>query len=190
MHLLISTYIKTQTARLKSFLYRDYKRWNNILLELESKNLPQNSISSNENYEYLSYQFADVVNKHASLKTKVLLGKNAPFFNKQFRNVIYRSSLLRNKFNRKPNKLNWEKYKKQWNKCVKLRKSSIKLPLKILLRDCSYENNFPVAFPLNREKTLFPCVHIRNISPPGRDLFWRAVRWENFERSQYSKWVT
>ena len=23
-----------------------------------------------------------------------------------------------------------------------------------------------------------------------RDLVWRAVRWENFERSQYSKWVT
>ena len=23
-----------------------------------------------------------------------------------------------------------------------------------------------------------------------RDLVWRAVRWENFERSQYSKWLT
>ena len=40
------------------------------------------------------------------------------------------------------------------------------------------------------KKILFPRVHIRNISPPGRDLFWQAVRWENFERSQYSKWVT
>ena len=30
------------------------------------------------------------------------------------------------------------------------------------------------------KKILFPRVHIRNISPPGRDLFWQAVRGENF----------
>ena len=43
---------------------------------------------------------------------------------------------------------------------------------------------------LTGKRKLFPRVHIQNISPPGRDLFWQAVRWENFERSQYSKWVT
>ena len=96
------------------------------MLELESKNLTRNSLSSNENYEYLSYQFADVVNKHAPLKTKVLRGNNAPFINKHLRKEIYRRSALRSKFNRKPNNLNWEKYKKRRNKCVKLRKRSIK----------------------------------------------------------------
>ena len=41
------------------------------------------------------------------------------------------------------------------------------------------------------EKTiLFPRFHILNISPPGRDLFWLVVGWENFERSQYSKRLT
>ena len=59
VNLLISTYMKTQTTSLKSkkFLYRDYKRFDEktFLLELESKNLTRNSISSNENYEYLSY---------------------------------------------------------------------------------------------------------------------------------------
>ena len=49
---------------------------------------------------------------------------------------------------------------------------------------------FPLFSRLTGEKILFPRVHIRNISPSGQDLFWRAVRWENFERSQYSKWVT
>ena len=46
-----------------------YKRFDEkaFLLELESKNLPRNSVSSNENYEYLSYQLADIVNKHALL---------------------------------------------------------------------------------------------------------------------------
>ena len=49
---------------------------------------------------------------------------------------------------------------------------------------------FPLFSRLTGKKILFPHVHIRNISPPGRDLFWRAVTWENFDRSQYSKWVT
>ena len=50
-----------------------------------------------------------------------------------------------------------------------------------------------IAFPLFSrltEKKIFPRVHIRNISPPGRDLFSRAVRWETFDRSQYSKRLT
>ena len=107
--------MKTQTTRLKS------KKFCTGII-----NLTRNSISSNEKYEYLSYQFADVVNKHAPLKTKVLRGNNAPFINKQLRKEVYGRSLLRNKFNRKPKKLNWEMYKKQRNKCVKLRKRSIK----------------------------------------------------------------
>ena len=49
---------------------------------------------------------------------------------------------------------------------------------------------FPLFSRLTGKKILFPRVHIRNISPLGRDLFWWAVRWENFERTQYSKWVT
>ena len=69
--------MKTLAIRLKSkkFLYRDYKQLDEktFLLELESKNLTRNSISSNENYQYLSYQFADVVNKYAPLKTMMYL---------------------------------------------------------------------------------------------------------------------
>ena len=128
---LISTYMKTQVTRLKwkIFLYRDCKRFDEktFLLELESKNLTRNSISSNENYGYLSYQFADVVNKQVLIKTKALPGNNAPFINKHLRMKIYRRSALTNKFNRKPKKFNWEKDKKQRNKCVKLRKRSIKI---------------------------------------------------------------
>ena len=71
----------------KKFLYREYKRFDEktFYLELEFKNLTLNSIYSNENYEYLSYLFADVVNKHSPLKTKVLGGNNAPFINKHLR---------------------------------------------------------------------------------------------------------
>ena len=82
-----------QTTRLKSkkFLYRYNKLFDEktFLFELESKNLTRNSISSNENYEYLSYQLADVVNKHALLKAKVLRGNNPPIINKHLRKEIY-----------------------------------------------------------------------------------------------------
>ena len=52
-------------------------------------------------------------------------------------------------------------------------------------RRCSYDNSFPVVCLINLEKRYFPRIHIRNVSPPGRDVFWRAVRRENFTRSQY-----
>ena len=98
--------MKTQATHLKSkkFLYRNYKHFDEktFLSELESKNSVQNSIFSNDNYEYLSYyQFADIVNKHALLKTNVLRDNNGSFINKHLRKDIYRRSALRNRFNRK-----------------------------------------------------------------------------------------
>ena len=92
--------MRTQATRLKSKkpLCRDYKRFNEktFLFELESENLTRNSISSNENYVYLSHQFAGVVNKHAPLKAKVLRGNNAPSIDKHLRKEIYQRSALRN----------------------------------------------------------------------------------------------
>ena len=49
---------------------------------------------------------------------------------------------------------------------------------------------FLLFYRLTGKDILFSRIHIRNISPPGRDLFWRVVRKENFARSQYLKWVT
>ena len=57
------------------------------------------------------------------------------------RKKIYRRSLLRNKFNRKPNKFNWEKYKKQRNKCVKLRKRNIKTYIENITKSGVTSNN-------------------------------------------------
>ena len=52
------------------------------------------------------------------------------------------------------------------------------------LRGCLCQNSFPVFSPLNWGKDIFPCV------PPGRDLFWYAIRWENVAENQYLKWIT
>ena len=88
-----------------------FDKKNIFLLELESKNLTPSSICSNENYVYLSFKCADVVNKHNRLKQKVFQGNN--FTDKHLRKEIYQGNALRNRFNKKPNKFNWEKYKKQ-----------------------------------------------------------------------------
>ena len=48
---------------------------------------------------------------------------------------------------------------------------------------------FPLFSRFTEKKMLFPRIHIQNISPPGQDLLWWTVKWENFERSQYSKRV-
>ena len=101
-------------------------RWKNIFVRIRIKKLTQNSLSSNENYKYISYEFAHVVNKHAPLKTIVLRAIMHFSLKKHLRKEIYWRSALTNKLYRKASKLNWEKYKKQQNKCVKLRKRSIK----------------------------------------------------------------
>ena len=58
------------------------------------------------------------------------------------------------------------------------------------LMGCSYLNNFPIVFPLNWEKYIISSRSYMKYFPAWARFFWWAVRWENFERSQYSKWVT
>ena len=84
------------------------------------------SDDSNENYELLSYQFQFAVNKHASFKTKIFRGNNAPLVNKTLRKEIYKRSASRNKFLKDSSESNWQKYRKQRNKCIKIRKKCIK----------------------------------------------------------------
>ena len=89
VHLLISTFMKAQITRLppKRFMYRDFKNFNEkaFLEDVKLKNLFRKSDDPNENYEFLSYQFQPVVNKHAPLKSKIVRGNNAPFVNKTLR---------------------------------------------------------------------------------------------------------
>ena len=81
--------MKAQTTLLppKNVTYRDFKNFNEkaFLEDVKLKNLSRKSDDPNENYEFLSYQFQPVVNKHAPLKSKIVRGNNAPFVNKTLR---------------------------------------------------------------------------------------------------------
>ena len=81
-------------------MYRDFKNFNvqAFLEDVKLKNLSRKTDDSNENYEFLSYQFQSVINKHAPLKTKIVQGNNFPFVNKSLRKEIYKRSALRNKY--------------------------------------------------------------------------------------------
>ena len=78
--------MKAQTARLppEKVMYRDFKNFNEkaFLEDIKLKSLSRKSDDSNENYEFLSYLFQSVVNKHAPLKTKIVRGNNVPFVKK------------------------------------------------------------------------------------------------------------
>ena len=60
-----------------------------------------------------------MVNKHGPLKTKIVRGNNDPFVNKTVRKENYKRSALRNKFLKDFSDSDWQKYRKQINKCVK-----------------------------------------------------------------------
>ena len=71
-------------------------------------------------------KFLCLANKHAPLKKKFVRGSNAPFMNKELQKEIYMRSRLRNKHWVEPSAENKAAYKKQRNKCVKIRRKSIK----------------------------------------------------------------
>ena len=74
----------------------------------------------------LTDKFFGIANKHAPLKKKFVRGNNAPFMNREFQKEIYVRSRLRNKYWIEPSAENKAAYKKQRNKCVKIRRKSIK----------------------------------------------------------------
>ena len=71
-------------------MHRDFKNFNEKALEafledVKLKNFSRKDDDSNENHEFLSYQFQHVVNKHAPLKANIVGGNNATFVNKTLR---------------------------------------------------------------------------------------------------------
>ena len=129
-HKLISTFLRSQFCRLKpeKIYYRNFKNFNeeNFLEEVKNTDFRLNSDDPNESYELITKVFSNIVEKHAPLKKKFLRGNQAPFMTKEFRKAIYNRSRLRNKFCKIPSEENEKLYKKQRNRCVAIRKKSIR----------------------------------------------------------------
>ena len=106
--------------------YRNHKKFNeaNFLNDVKNCDFSLKTDDPNENYDFLTNTFINIVNKHASLKKKFIRGNQALFMTRNLRKDIYTRSKFRNKFCKNPTKEN-EKLK-QINKCVALRRKCIR----------------------------------------------------------------
>ena len=121
--------MKSYISRLKpkNVHYRSYKNFNEekFLIDVKEADFSFKTSNPDENYSVLTNVFSNIVNIHAPLKKKILRGNDAPFMNKEPREVIYTRSMLRNSCFKNSTKQNEKSYKKQRNKCVSFRRKSI-----------------------------------------------------------------
>ena len=143
-HKLIATFVKSHFTRLnpKTLYYRNFKKFDekSFLNELKETNFGLPLHDSNENYRFITDTFIKIVERHVPLKKRFFKGNQAPFMNKELRKAIYTRSRLRNNFCKNPTKENGKKYKIQRNKCVSLRRKSIKKYFKNISKDCVVSN--------------------------------------------------
>ena len=109
--------------KLKVINYRNFKRF---IVDVKNADFSFETDYLNENYSALTNTFSLIVEKHASLKKKIVRGNHAPFITKDLRKAIYTRSRLKNKYIKNPSEVNEKLYKSQRNKCVSTRKKSIK----------------------------------------------------------------
>ena len=112
----------------KALYYRHYKNFDKSKFteDLIYTDFSLQSADPNANYSFLTREFSKIVEKHAPLRKKFIRDNHAPFINKELRKAIYTRSRLWKKFCKSPSKENEALYKKQRNKCVSLRRKSIK----------------------------------------------------------------
>ena len=61
-----------------------------------------------------------MLNEHAPINKKCIRANDGPFMTKALRKAIYTRTNLRNRYNKKRTQENWNAFKRQRNKCVKI----------------------------------------------------------------------
>ncbi len=135
-HKMSITILKSQVARLKPKIikYRSYKNFNEdkFLKELDD-NFKKNFSYCYDNYENSDEIYNNFVNilsktieKHAPLKSKKIRGNQASFMGKELSKAIMKRSMFKTNYQKHPTPENREKYNKQRNKCVSIRRNAIR----------------------------------------------------------------
>ena len=119
-HKMILTVLKTKYQKIGPSVinYRSYKNFN----ESDFKRDLCEAMSNSNPTDYVSFQdvFNEVLDKHAPTKKKYVRANHAPFMTRALRKAIMLRSRLRNKHNKSRTAENWNNYRKQRNRCVKL----------------------------------------------------------------------
>ena len=105
--------------------YRCYKNFN----EATFKNELNDIITANPapDFETFDAEIKTLINKHVPLKTKIVRSNNAPFMTKRVRKEIMLRSKCKNVYSKNPTALNWNNYRWQRNRCVKLVRNAKRL---------------------------------------------------------------
>ena len=105
----------------KHFIYRDYKKFNDMNFR---KDLENKLGECPKHYENFEKTFVNVLDAHPPRKTKVLRGNHKPHVDKNLHKAIMKRSKFKNKANRTKLQEDIAKYKKQRNLVVKLNRDS------------------------------------------------------------------
>ena len=84
------------------------------------------TVDPNENFDFLTNTFINIVNNFTPLQKKFIRGNQAPSMPRNLRKEIYTRSRFRNKCFKNFTRENQNLCKKQRNKCVALRRKCIK----------------------------------------------------------------
>ena len=105
---MVVTALKCHFVRIqpKTIQYRDYHQFSPDafiadLIQRNLNSLPVSTLDPNKAYAEFCDTFKTILDKHASLKSKVLRGNHAPFITKEISKGIMTRSRLKNKFNRR-----------------------------------------------------------------------------------------
>ena len=113
-HKLICIFLNSCYDKLKPKIayYRNYKNFNeaNFLNDLKNCDFSLKTDDLNENYDFLTNTFINILNKHAPLKTKFIRGNQAPWMTRNLSKEMYTSGRVRNKFCKHPTKENEKLY--------------------------------------------------------------------------------
>ena len=135
-HNLVCTSTKFHIAPLRAttFTYRSYKHFDVNSFVDDISRIPYHIIDIfddiDDSYWLWNELTMQVINVHAPIKTRTIKGNRVPYMNGELRKAINVRNMLKRKYDRCKNTLNWKKYRSQRNVVSKLRKKSMNVYLR------------------------------------------------------------
>ena len=104
----------------KIIMYRDYKKFDVNTFRLAFKESLNEINTRGTNFSEFNERVETMLNEHAPIKKKYIRANDVPFMTKALRKAIYTRTILRNRYNKNRTRENWNAFKRQHNKCVKI----------------------------------------------------------------------
>ncbi len=112
----------------RHIVYRSYKHFNVDAYKQHLSETPFHVAevfdSIDDSYWFCQTLLQEVINEHAPTKRKIVKHNQAPYMNCELRKSMNVRDMLRRKFERQRCNENWDRYRRQRNLVVKLRKKS------------------------------------------------------------------